>query len=449
MVKYTIFAGIEWIKTYPMLRKLIPHIPGNAKRSFRFHIIYSIIDGFILGLFALNEFILIKSLEGTNYQIAFLFQAMVIVLLFSVVLNEILNRARSKKKLIRRVAIATRLPLILLFLFPKDALSPENAHFYQLAFLAIIMVYYFANPILFPAINHLLKNSYSHEDFGRLYSYASTVNKVMMLVATFLFGLLLDYDNSAYRYIYPFIAVLGIFSVFILTRIEYHVSSDIPPRKTFFSAVWTSLKKMVNILKNNKPYRDFEMSFMFYGLAWMATAAVITIFFDRVLHMNYSTVAFYKNAYNTLAIVLFPFFGKLLGNIDPRKFAIYTFGFMLFHLFFMEMTEYFGQYIVVFGIKIFYSLIVSYIFYGLFTATMGLLWHIGSAYFCKNDEVSDYQSIHLSLTGVRALFSPLVGVFVLEMFSFAAVFWLSILSLSIAMLIMYISIRKEKISARQ
>ncbi len=431
-----------------MLKQLLPHIPDNAKRSFRYHIIYSIIDGFILGLFALNEFILIKSLKGTNYQIAFLFQAMVLVLLFSVVLNEILNRARSKKKLIRKVAITTRLPLLLLFLFPKDAMAPENAHFYQLAFLAIIMVYYFANPIIFPAINHLLKNSYSHEDFGKLYGYASTVNKIMMLIATFLFGLLLDFDNSAYRYIYPFVAVLGIFSIFILTKIDYRVNDKPGPDKRFFSAVWASVKKMVNILKGNKPYRDFEISFMFYGLAWMATAGVITIFFDRVLHLNYSSVAFYKNAYNTLAIVLFPFFGKLIGNIDPRKFAIYTFGFMLLHLFFMEMTEYFGQYVTLFGIKIYFSLIISYIFYGLFTATMGLLWYIGSAYFCKNDEVSDYQSIHLSLTGVRALFSPLVGVFVLQMFSFAAVFWMSILSLFFAMLIMYVSMRKEKIMAR-
>ena len=56
-----------------MLKKLLPHIPDDAKRSFRYHIIYSVIDGFILGLFALNEFILIKSLKGTNYQIAFLF----------------------------------------------------------------------------------------------------------------------------------------------------------------------------------------------------------------------------------------------------------------------------------------------------------------------------------------------------------------------------------------
>ena len=367
------------------------------------------------------------------------------VLLFSVVLNEILNRARSKKRLIRIVAIATRLPLFLLFLFPNNAMDIGHSNFYQLAFLVIIMLYYFANPILFPAINHLLKNSYSHTDFGKLYSYASTINKIMMMVATFLFGLLLDYDNSAYRYIYPLVAILGIFSIFILTKINYQVSIKPAPKSRFFVAVWHSVKKMINILKGNKPYRDFELSFMFYGLAWMATAAVITIFFEKVLHLNYSSVAFYKNAYNTLAILLLPYFGKLIGKIDPRKFAIFTFGFMLLHLFFMEMTEYFGQHFILFGIKIYYSLVVSYIFYGLFTATMGLLWYIGSAYFCKNDEVSDYQSIHLSMTGIRAIFSPLIGVFVLEMFDFATVFWIGIISISFAMAIMYYSMKRENI----
>jgi hypothetical protein len=118
---------------------------------------------------------------------------------------------------------------------------------------------------------------------------------------------------------------------------------------------------------------------------------------------------------------------------------------MLLHLFFMEMTEYFGQYFEFLGIKIYYSLIVSYTFYGLFAASMALLWYIGSAYFCKDDEVSDYQSIHLSFTGVRGIFSPLVGVFVLEMFDFATVFWIAILSLLIAIAIMYFSMKNKKI----
>ncbi|MEN8120667.1 MAG: MFS transporter [Bacteroidota bacterium] len=418
-------------------------IPDNAKQSFRYHIIYSIIDGFILGLFALNEFILIKSLKGSNYQIAFLFQVMVLVLLFSVFFGEILRRVKKKKKLIRIVGIATRIPLIFLFFFPDNAMNLDENYYYQIAFLAILMIYYFANPLLFPAINHLLKNSYSHEDFGKLYSYASTVNKVMMMVATFLFGLLLDYNNYAFTYIYPMVAILGISSIFILTKIEYHVVAMTVYKANFFISVYESIKKMILILKGNKPYRDFEISFMFYGFAWMATAAVITIFFEKALHLNYSSIAFYKNAYNTIAILLLPYFGKLIGKMDPRKFAVYTFGFLLLHLFFLGLTEYYDVHFEFFGIKVYYSLIASYIFYGLFAATMALLWYIGSAYFCKDEEVSDYQSVHLTLTGFRGIFSPLVGVFFFELFGFTGVFLLGIISLAIAMAIMLLSMKRK------
>jgi len=426
-----------------MLKIFKLKIPDNAKQSFRYHILYSIIDGFILGLFALNEFILIKSLKGTNYQIAFLFQVMVLVLLFSVFFGEILTRVKKKKKLIRWVGIITRIPLIFLFFFPENAMDIDENYYYQIAFLAILMVYYFANPLLFPAINHLLKASYSHEDFGKLYSYASTINKVMMMVSTFLFGLLLDYNNYAFTYIYPMVALLGISSIFILTKIDYKVTETDEPRTNFYTSIISSLKNMVQILKGNKPYRDFEISFMFYGFAWMATAAVITIFFEKVLHLNYSSIAFYKNAYNTLAILLLPYFGRLIGKIDPRKFAVITFSFMLLHLFFLGLTEYYNVHFQLWGIKIYYSLIASYIFYGLFAATMVLLWYIGSAYFCKDDEVSSYQSVHLTMTGFRGMFAPLVGIFFYDMFGFTGVFLLGIVSLAIAILIMLFSMKRK------
>lgn len=430
-----------------MLRFLKMKIPDDAKQSFRYHLIYSIIDGFILGLFALNEFILIKSLKGSNYQIAFLFQAMVLVLLFSVIFGEILTRVRKKKKLIRFVGIVTRIPLIFLFFFPDDAMNLNENYYYQITFLVIMMIYHFANPLLFPAINHLLKNSYSHDDFGKLYSYASTVNKIMMMIATFLFGFLLDYNSYAFTYIYPMVAVLGISSIFILSKINYHVVECEIPKNNFFVAVNNSLKNMILILKSNKPYRDFEISFMFYGFAWMATAAVITIFFEKALQLNYSSIAFYKNAYNTLAILLLPYFGKIIGKIDPRKYAVYTFGFMLLHLFFLGLTEYYDVHFEVWGLKIYYSLIASYIFYGLFAASMALLWYIGSAYFCKDEEVSNYQSIHLTMTGFRGIFAPLVGIFFYELFGFTGVFLLGILSLTIAIFVMLLSIKRKGLEA--
>ena len=166
-------------------------------------------------------------------------------------------------------------------------------------------------------------------------------NKVFILLSTFSVALLLDKHPDAFRYIYPAICVLSIVSIFILSKIRID-DSDLQIVKTnLFDSIKASLKGLSGILKKNKPYRDFEIGFMLYGFAWLSGHVLFNLFFVRVLDLNYSSVAFYKNFYNTVAIFLSPFFGKLMGNIDPRKFAVFTFSFLLLTILFTALTQYF------------------------------------------------------------------------------------------------------------
>jgi predicted MFS family arabinose efflux permease len=145
-----------------------------------------------------------------------------------------------------------------------------------------------------------------------------------------------------------------------------------------------------------------------------------------------------------LAIILLPFFGKLIGNIDPRKFAVITYLSIAAYIFSLSMTEFLPGNFVIFNTTIYYTLIFYILFHGVFAASMVLLWNIGSSYFCKPDEAGTYQSLHLSLTGVRAIFSPLLGVLFYEMFGFLITFGLAILSLIGAMLLMVWSYKTDK-----
>jgi len=297
--------------------------------------------------------------------------------------------------------------------------------------------------VIYPLINLFLKQQYTHKNFGKLYGYASSANKIIMLFATFGYGILLDIDNFVFRYVFVVVAILGIISVHILSLIEYSDQLK-KTRDRFFSSIRKSIKTMVDILKGNKPYLHFEAGFMFYGFSFMITVTVITIFFEDALHLNYSSVAFYKNAYNILAIILLPYTGKLLGKIDPRNFAIITFASLMLFITFIMLTEYFPYSITLGKIEIYLMLTIAYFFYGIFAATMALLWFIGSAYFCKPHEAGDYQSVHLSLTGVRALFAPLFGVFFYEMIGFPGTFSLAIVSLLFGIVLMFWSSRRGK-----
>ena len=412
------------------------HLVSTEKRTFKLHTAYMVIEGIVLGVMALNEFVFIKSLNGTNYQLGFLFQSSMLVFLFLIVINEFLKRVKNRKKLMRIAAIMSRLPLLTLLFFPKNFTEMQSQPHYHYVFLLLFLIYFSGNIFINPNINYLLKINYSHSNFGKLYSYSTSINKIVMLVVTFGYGYLLDYNNFAFVYVIPAAAILGAISVFILSLINYPSDDSVPIKNSIISSIKLSVKEMYHIIKSNKPYRHFEIGFMFYGFSFMISITVITIYFYQALNLNYASVAFYKNAYNILAVALLPFFGKLLSNIDPRKFGVITYSSIAIYIFFLMLTSYLPYHFNVFDITIYYTLIFYIIFHGIFAATMVLLWNIGSSYFCKPDEAGTYQSLHLSLTGARAVFAPLVGVLFYELFGFTTTFIIAIVSLLFAVVLM-------------
>lgn len=416
----------------------------TEKRTFKYHTVYMIIEGFVLGIMALNEFVFIKSLQGTNYQLSFLFQFSMIVFLFLIVINEFLKRVKNRKKLLRTAATLSRLPLLALLLFPSTKEELMAQPYFHYIFLFLFLIYFSGNIFINPNINYLLKVNYSHKNFGKLYSYSTSINKIVMLIVTFAYGYILDFNNFAFIYIIPVAAFLATASVFVLSLIDYPHEEVVIVKKPILQSVKASISEMYLILKNNKPYRHFEMGFMYYGFSFMISVTVITIYFYEALNLNYASVAFYKNAYNILAIILLPFFGKLLGKIDPRKFAVITYSAIALYIFALTLTSYFPARFEFLDITVYYTLLFYIVFHGIFAATMVLLWNIGSAYFCRPEESGTYQSLHLSLTGARAVFAPLLGVVFYEMFGFTVTFAIAIFSLLCGIALMLWSYNKEK-----
>jgi len=420
----------------------IKKISQLEKQTFTYHFIYSLFDGIIYGILALNEFVLLKSLKGTNLQVSFLFQIPVIVLVFSIFFNELIKRTKHKKNFLNIFTVLTRIPLVLLVFFPNEI--SKITVFHQYSFLFILLIYFFSSPIIFPMINMFLKQAYSNENFGKLYSYATSISKITALIATFLTGYLLDINQFNFKYLYLIIAIGGIISVFILTRIKYENQVPIS-NVSILKSAFDSIKKMNQILKHNKSFLHFQTAFMLYGFAYLGTQGVISLFLSDELQLSYSSLAFYKNGYNTINFLLLPFFGKMISRIDPRKFTIYTFYSLAAYLFFLFITTFFKMSFEIFNIQIYFSVVIAYIFYGVFSAQMGLIWYIGSAYFCENNEVGDYQAIHLTLTGIRGVFAPLFGIYFYLILGYGGVFLFGIGFLIFAIYVLFYSLKKYKV----
>jgi len=428
-----------------MQLKAIKYITDKEKRTFYFHMTFSIIDGMLRAALLLNEYVFIKSLNGTNYQLSFLFQSGVIVMLLSVFFNELIYRTQRKRKMLRRAGFLTHLPLLLLLFFPKNPEMYTANSIYHYIFLFIFFTYYLSYPIVLPTINLFLKNSYKSENFGRLYGVSSSIRQITMMVTFFVLGVLLDRDAFSFTWFFPVLGILGILSVVSISLIEY-IPKEVPEiSQGILDSVWGSFKKMINILKINKAYLDFEIAYMFYGFAFMSTRSVINIFYDKALHLNYSSVAFYQNAYNIIAIILLPVFGKLLGRIDPRRFTVIPFVSLAGFILFVGLSEFIPAHIEVWNLQIYLTLVISTIFFGLFTASMLLSWNIGSSYFAKNEDAGNYQSIHLFSTGLRGIAAPVIGIAFYELLGFSLTFGIAIFSLLIGVYILRRSYKNREV----
>ncbi len=418
----------------------------NEKRTFYLHAAYASIDGVILGILALNQFVFLKSMHGSNYQMSLLFQFSMAVFVALFFVHAYLKRVENRKRLLRTTALLTRLPLLSLLLFPRMESVYESSALFHYSFLLIFLIYYLGALVINPTINYFLKINYQHKNFGKYYSYATTLNKIITMLVTFLYGLWLDHDHFAFTWSLPLAGLLSIVSLWLLSMIRYPQSKDVPGVR-LMESVKKSAVEMMAILRENKAYRNFEIGFMFYGISFMVSVTVIAIYFYEGLDLNYSSVAFYRNAYTLLAIVLLPFFGNLIGTLDPRKFSVITYGAIVLYIIFLLSTVWFPQHTVIYGIKLYYVLILYIIAHGVFAATMVLMWNIGSAYFCKPEEAGSYQSVHLFLTGVRALFAPTMGVFFYETFGLVITFIIAIISLLFAIGVNLYSYFREKIPA--
>ncbi len=425
-----------------MERKLLKVSLGYRESiAFRIHLVYSFIEGIILGIIALNEFVFIKSLFGKPYQLALLFQFSMLVFLFSAFVNRFFSTRRKTVKIIRITGLVTRVPFILFLFFPPQ-LDAYN-QFYIYCFLCAFLLYYLANPLIYPNINYFLKNSYQHENFGYLYSMSTSLNKIVMMIVTFIYGLMLDANPMAFRYVLPFAGILAVISSYILTLIPYKERKleqhEIFPENR--KIIGPEIREMFGILKSNRPFLLFQFAFMFYGLSFMIGTPSVNIFFKEILDLNYSSVAFYRNAYNIFAIAVLPFMGKLLGRTGPMRFGIITFSSLLLYFLFVILTGIFPVYFDFLNIRIYHIMLIALIFHGLFASTMSLLWNIGSAYFGKSTDAGTYQNIHLFLTGIRAIPTPFIGIWIYEEFGYIACFTTTLILLTAGILVIRRTLR--------
>jgi MFS family permease len=420
-------------------------IKSIEKRTFQLHIAAQFFNGISLGFLLLQDIILKKSLEGTDFQIMLLAFLASTANLASIYGTEIVNRSRNRSRTIIRMGIAAKLFLVLAPLF-------NNAIFYILC----IAVSAYLDAMLLSSWNIVYKHNYSESKRSKLFSYVATIATIMILITSTVFGYFLDMNYSLYRICFPIAGLMGMLTYYNLSKmISLSMDDYLDPGKKSLSTFSSGLLKdililpirdMLRIFKNNRPFLRFEFFFFLYGIAFMVILPAVPVFLVDHLGMSYAPISAAKGLVFHSALILFtPLMGRIHGSGNPTKFCGYIFLILALYPLLMIAAKYIGfagfhfdKVMVVFA---------AHFFFGLGMSGITIAWSLSTIYFAPVAEVSNYQAAHITLTGIRGIFSPVLGYAVMKIFAIEYTFLLSAVLFIIGGILMLIEYKKTQVIA--
>jgi len=398
----------------------------KEKKTFLLHLISQFFNGIVAGIIVIQEIILKKSLSGTNFEVTILIYLTSISFLFSIYGTEIIDRSDNRAKTIFRIGAFGRGCLLLIPFF-------SNPWFY----IAIITIMFITDALLMPSWNYIFRHNYTLQNRSKYYSYASSLSTMVLLVTSTIAGFLLDANNEIYQLLFPVAGLFGILYYYEMSKImkladtasnEPTIQKSNIRQKIKFNLIrdiaFLPVRNMVKICKENKKFFIFEINFFLYGMAFMVLSPAIPIFLVDYLNLAYTPISLAKGLiFHSALIIVTPLMGRFMGSGNPTKFCSVIFYILILIPGLLYLSNYLKG-----SDGFFDSTTVIYIVFFVFGIAMSgvtLAWNIGSIFYAPHSMVASYQAVHITFTGIRGLFAPLLGYLVIRFVSIEANFILS------------------------
>ncbi len=393
------------------------------KRTFALHMLSNVFMGLSFGILMLQDVILKKSLLATDFQVTILIFLTSSAFLFSIYGTEIISRSSDPARTIVIMALISRF-----FLFIIPLFSSPNFFVFCIAAMSYI------DSLIKPSWNTVFKHNYSDNRRSSLYSYATSLYTVIVLIVTTLLGYLLDINYELYKVLFPIAGVFDVLSYVSLARMirmskkmkvyPEGVTGNRIPLKLFRDIMIMPVRNMLRIFRENRPFYRFESYFFLYGMAFMIASPAVPIYLVEDLKLSYSPISIAKGLVFYTATILFtPVMGRLHGTGNPTKFCGYLFLFLLFYPLSMMAVKFLPQHFGFVTPEV--MLYFTYFLFGILMSGITLSWNLSTIYYAPHFQEANYQSVHITLTGLRGLFSPFIGYLILRYISVEATFLVS------------------------
>ncbi|HEY6000925.1 MAG TPA: MFS transporter [bacterium] len=356
----------------------------------------AVLDGVVLGISLLNEYVAKKTLGAGDALLTALVVGPTAALLFAAWWSGLLA-GREKSSTFLVFGLLGRLSLLLVSLATSAA-----------AFTAVLGTATFLSGAMVPAVNSLLQRNFTAAERGRVLGLGSALQAVTTIAVSLVIGRLYDWRPDAYRWAYALAAVCGFFSCLAQARVRFRARPGDPRERPLFAAGFgRSLSRALRrpfagalgLLREDRGFRRYEMGFMAYGLAWMMLQPTIPVFLVERLDVAYADVANARGLiYYTMIAVLSHPFGRLLDRVGPLVVSRLAFAVLAAFPLALAAARGVG------------AVFAAFVVFGVGMAAVNLGWTTGPIHFARERDSSGYMGAHVALVGVRAIIGGPFGI---------------------------------------
>ena len=355
------------------------------------------LEGGLLGIIVKNQYSGVASPVLINFAVAIVAGAPSFANLSSLIVAP-LAQGRDK------IALLSRLMLVMGICLALMALPGESATGLVL-FTALAVIARSAWAGILTVRAAVWRANYQRQWRGRVTARIVQVASLLVALVSALIGFLMDWNGEAWRAVFPLAGLSSVagFYVYRHSRVRRHrqllqaEQAELSLRSSTFS-----LKAMSAVVRENRDFRNYMLGMTVFGSGNLMIIAMLVVFMNDHFTLSRMEQVMITSAL-PLMVLCFSIaqWAKLL---DRRH--IFTYRAIHSWSFFSALA--------VFAIAAIAG-IPGLLWLGSFilgSAYAGghLGWNLGHNDFTNDANSSLYMSIHVSLTGLRGLLMPIVGV---------------------------------------
>lgn len=359
------------------------------------------LEGGLLGIIVKNQFGDVASPVLINFAVAIVAGAPSFANLSSFIVAP-MAQGRDKIALLSRLMMLMGICLVLMSI---PVASGSGLVMFTL--LAVISRAAWAGVLTIRAA--VWRANYQRRWRGRVTARIVQLASLLVALVSALTGLLMDWNGEAWRAVFPFAGLSSVaaFYVYRRSRVRRHRQllqaerAELSLRSSSFS-----LQAMSAVLKENRDFRNYMLGMMVFGSGNLMVIAMLV-----VLMNDYFTMPRLHQVMITSSLPLLVLcfsIGQWAKLLDQQHIftyrAIHSWNFVSAHAVFAFAAIIQAPEFLWLG-----SLLLGSAYAG---GHLG--WNLGHNDFTNDANSSLYMAIHVSLTGLRGLLMPIVGVAVMQ-----------------------------------